>query len=585
MDFVGHADPYFILTVTTPGGNEAEPAFKYRSHVHYNTGRPVWNEELNFTRVPVGTRVHIKVMDKDHLSAHDPVGDCELVLDEEFLDRAMLATASAESVATASEPCTPHAQSPARSRATSTTGNNDAASGGVADQASGGAGTPGRATSTCGLGDAASSSSSWPSSTAAAAAAAAAPAAASASAGVQRLSLSAGSTGDAGSVAGSSVGGGGGGVDGDAASSWSLSGPSPPPLQFFGLELQMAIRADPSMGKRKEGCAGTLSLGVGCRPCSCEPPAAPGPGPGPGLLHRGPVRYRTASSWVAGKLTGHTDVDSGWRAYAAYKLMLAGLAEFFPGGAQQPWNRKYDKAQQVFNSKALRAAVHTQHNMLYADSGKQKRRGVLRGGGDLVTLLRGGVRGSARRYYTYCINSDGAMCFSETGAKFFSDFMSKHAMHADMAEAVVYAGEFTLVPPGLLPPEVQQQQQQAAEQTAEQTASEPAAVAGAEVSAASAPAGRIDAAEAASDAAVATAAAAACCGEQAQGWTLVIDNNSGTYAPSPAQLAALGSLLRFNFPGLAVALVDSTAPHGKAALAALHRRVPSRCAPPAPAKK
>ena len=48
---------------------------------------------------------------------------------------------------------------------------------------------------------------------------------------------------------------------------------------------------------------------------------------------------------------------------------------------------------------------------------------MLRGGGDLVALLRGGVRNGARRYYTYCINADGSLCFSETGAKFFSDFM------------------------------------------------------------------------------------------------------------------------------------------------------------------
>jgi len=34
------------------------------------------------------------------------------------------------------------------------------------------------------------------------------------------------------------------------------------------------------------------------------------------------------------------------------------------------------------------------------------------------------------------------MRFSETGAKFFTDFMSKHAMHANCAEEVFCAGEF-----------------------------------------------------------------------------------------------------------------------------------------------
>ncbi len=32
--------------------------------------------------------------------------------------------------------------------------------------------------------------------------------------------------------------------------------------------------------------------------------------------------------------------------------------------------------------------------------------------------------------------------FSETGAAFFADFMSKHAMHADASEELYFAGEF-----------------------------------------------------------------------------------------------------------------------------------------------
>ena len=43
-------------------------------------------------------------------------------------------------------------------------------------------------------------------------------------------------------------------------------------------------------------------------------------------------------------------------------------------------------------------------------------------------------------------------------------------------------------------------------------------------------------------------------------WELVIDNNSGTYSPSPTLLPTLKSLLEFNFPGLNVVTYDHSDP-------------------------
>ncbi len=40
------------------------------------------------------------------------------------------------------------------------------------------------------------------------------------------------------------------------------------------------------------------------------------------------------------------------------------------------------------------------------------------------------------RYYTYVLAGDGSLRFSETGAGFFTDFFSKHAMHGGCAEKV-----------------------------------------------------------------------------------------------------------------------------------------------------
>ena len=55
-------------------------------------------------------------------------------------------------------------------------------------------------------------------------------------------------------------------------------------------------------------------------------------------------------------------------------------------------------------------------------------------------LFKHGIRGGQRRYFTYCLLGDSLRC-SETGAAFFNDMMSKHAMHANGEEEVLYAGE------------------------------------------------------------------------------------------------------------------------------------------------
>ncbi|GFR48321.1 hypothetical protein Agub_g10204 [Astrephomene gubernaculifera] len=342
--------------------------------------------------------------------------------------------------------------------------------------------------------------------------------------------------------------------------------------------LRLPIRPAKSVSSR----AGLLLLTVRCQPANR--PQGP-------LEHCGPVRFRVSVSTVAGVLTGHTDED-GWLAYAAYKLRLAGVRKFFSEGATQHWNEKYDKARMIFHSSTMMAAVQAQHAVLYADNGQAKFRGTLRCGGDLVSLLHGGVRAAQRRYYTYCLLEDGSMCFSETGAAFFSDFMSKHAMHAGCADKVVFAGEFCLLPPGMPP-----------------VFPHPAASTSSSPSTHTPPPAVITAAQAAADAAAATAALPSAASNSrcrspaptdgssssssttttangapsstttngasttSGGWTLVIDNNSGTYAPTEALLPALKGLLEYNFPGLQVEVVGAGE---KARLEAYHARIPSR---------
>jgi hypothetical protein len=66
--------------------------------------------------------------------------------------------------------------------------------------------------------------------------------------------------------------------------------------------------------------------------------------------------------------------------------------------------------------------------------------GVLSSSKDFFELFKCGMRAGQRRYFTYCLMRDSLRC-SETGAAFFNDMLSKHAMHAGGEEEVLYAGE------------------------------------------------------------------------------------------------------------------------------------------------
>ena len=175
----------------------------------------------------------------------------------------------------------------------------------------------------------------------------------------------------------------------------------------------------------------------------------------------------------------------------------------------------------------------------------QKENGVLRDGAALLQLLNNGVRGGEARYFTFVVMGD-SMRFSETGAQFLADMLSKHAMHANCSEKVctlpfswggrgrrrpaewsmrpgiaavlllhalvkhtdgllcsmlfipghfwplpqvLFAGEFCILPSLTQP---------------------------------------------------------------AGSYRFIVDNNSGTFAPPPCCLPAMGELFRFNFPGLEV---------------------------------
>jgi hypothetical protein len=192
-------------------------------------------------------------------------------------------------------------------------------------------------------------------------------------------------------------------------------------------------------------------------------------------------------------------------------MYIMGVPLFF-GDVHQHWNKNYKAAQSIFQgpaSLAVRSPIQAGHRMLYARTASNGF-GVIEDAAGLTNVLLGGARGPdalgsqfAQRVkpavYTYIISSeDDSFRFSETGAAFFVDFASKHALHANCYPTVRYSGEFHPRPEG----------------------------------------GWDKFSDGVPDDSVK--------------WEFVIDNNSGTYAPDKNLLPKLKALLEYNFPGFAI---------------------------------
>ncbi|KAI0713827.1 hypothetical protein C8Q76DRAFT_768732 [Earliella scabrosa] len=254
----------------------------------------------------------------------------------------------------------------------------------------------------------------------------------------------------------------------------------------------------------------------------------------------GPIRFSRHFSPTIGRLTNLNDA----RLYSTWKIYIKGVRMFF-GDTIQHWNRSYKAAQSIFQgptSIAVRSTIQAGHRMLYARS-TTNGFGVIDGPEDVFRLLLHGSVGRpdgtsggpggpsgllhpasnsnttapstpppyAHRVkpavYTYIIAvEDDSFRFSETGAAFFVDFASKHALHANCAPAVRYSGEFHPRPAG------------GWDNFADDTP------------------------------------------DDAVQWELVIDNNSGTYSPDPLMLPDLKECLEYNFPGFTIHAWDRNDP-------------------------
>lgn len=260
----------------------------------------------------------------------------------------------------------------------------------------------------------------------------------------------------------------------------------------------------------------------------------------------GPVRFSRHFSPTVGLLTSLNDE----RLYSTWKIFIKGVAMVF-GDSVQGWNRDYPAAQRIFGpgpeSFALRSAIKSGHAMLYART-TCNGFGVIDTNQDALNLFQGSLRGQPPplplplapgggvavddghdeqpggqappptkplqrikpAVYTYVIAvADSSLRFSETGAAFLVDFASKHALHANCAEAVRYSGEFHPRPLG-----------------GWQNFSDDIP-------------------------------------DDSVQWELIVDNNSGTYSPKKDDLVRAQMAFEYNLPGLTVRALDREDPELK----------------------
>lgn len=199
-------------------------------------------------------------------------------------------------------------------------------------------------------------------------------------------------------------------------------------------------------------------------------------------------------------------VEAVFQEHSTWKIEMREVTAVFKQ-KRQGWNRKYSQAQRIFQgsgSVLKRKLVQMQHAYLYGGaSGVQPlvniRKDLLEVTGniidayDFLELMEYGIRRGKPRMFTYVL-MEQKLYMAETGAEFFRDIMSKHAMHCSAAPEVVYAGElhFRRAPQGSNEPPIQ----------------------------------------------------------------LVVDNNSGTYAPDKEDLPKVEEVFRRNFDGLHVTALD-----------------------------
>eukprot|EP01103_Thecamoeba_quadrilineata_P006365 TRINITY_DN16092_c0_g1_i1.p1 TRINITY_DN16092_c0_g1~~TRINITY_DN16092_c0_g1_i1.p1 ORF type:complete len:390 (-),score=78.03 TRINITY_DN16092_c0_g1_i1:72-1241(-) len=153
------------------------------------------------------------------------------------------------------------------------------------------------------------------------------------------------------------------------------------------------------------------------------------------------------NSRAAGTATGTFQKESRLPSYCAYSLDMYHVQQVF-GDKYQRFNNDYKAARMIFSknpaSRLVRHTVRTQHTALYREGIQRTETRQISSAEEWFKAFEFGFYGDQRREYTYVLLEE-VLNFSETGAAFFTNFMSKHAMHSKAAKKVRYSGEFRIL--------------------------------------------------------------------------------------------------------------------------------------------
>ena len=169
--------------------------------------------------------------------------------------------------------------------------------------------------------------------------------------------------------------------------------------------------------------------------------------------------------------------------------------------------------------KILNKALHSQHSKVY-NFNRSTERGEFKPCSEdaSLTFLRMAHFDEGGRVFTYVLTLDSRFRFTETGAEFGIDMLSKHTMHADVATYIACSGEFFIRrlenPDASNDPEPNEATHPNQELPGGPPRDDPP--------------------------------------PNPKYYQLVIDNDSGTYRPDKGILPDLKSFMEENFPGLGI---------------------------------
>jgi hypothetical protein len=144
------------------------------------------------------------------------------------------------------------------------------------------------------------------------------------------------------------------------------------------------------------------------------------------------------SSVATGIITLTTSNNSRLESLA-YHVELQNVSQFLP--TEHEWNKNYPAIQRIFSpdrpeAPVLRKAISAQHALIYMHN-QNTAYSSIASPAEFFKLVHDGRRLDKPVLFTYAITKKG-WYFSETGAAFFKDMLSKHMLHSCAQLSVLY---------------------------------------------------------------------------------------------------------------------------------------------------